>query len=68
MNKHDRNNKYFATVKEFRDKIDDFFSQTLPQISDILGNRINDNFQVLKHEPLRVMGIYGLNLDHPSFY
>ena len=51
MNEHVRNNKYFATAKEFRDKIDEFFSQTLPQIGDILGSRINDNFQVLKHAP-----------------
>ena len=47
MNEHVRNNKYFATAKEFRDKIDEFFSQTLPKIGDILGSRINDNFQVL---------------------
>ncbi|MCJ8315417.1 MAG: IS630 family transposase [Saccharospirillaceae bacterium] len=47
MNEHVRNNKYFATAKEFRDRIDEFFSQTLPKIGDILGSRINDNFQVL---------------------
>jgi len=48
MNEHVRNNKYFATAKEFRDKIDEFFSETLPTIGDILETRINDNFQVLK--------------------
>jgi len=47
MNEHVRNNKYFATAKEFRNKIDEFFSQTLPKIGDILASRINDNFQVL---------------------
>jgi len=47
MNEHVRNNKYFATAKEFRDKIDEFFSETLPTIGDILESRINDNFQVL---------------------
>jgi len=47
MNEHVRNNKYFATAKEFRDKIDEFFSQTLPKIGDVLESRINDNFQVL---------------------
>jgi len=47
MNEHVRNNKYFATAKEFRGKIDAFFSQTLPKIGDILRSRINDNFQVL---------------------
>jgi len=47
MNEYVRNNKYFATAKEFRNKIDEFFSQTLPRIGDILASRINDNFQVL---------------------
>jgi transposase len=47
MNEHVRNNKYFATAKEFRDKIDEFFSQTLPKIGDVLESRINDDFQVL---------------------
>jgi transposase len=47
MNEHVRNNKYFATAKEFRNKIDELFSQTLPKIGDILVSRINDNFQVL---------------------
>ena len=47
MNEHVRNNKYFATAKEFKNKIDEFFSQTLPKIGDILASRINDNFQVL---------------------
>ncbi|HCM47831.1 MAG TPA: IS630 family transposase, partial [Colwellia sp.] len=37
------------TAKEFRDKIDEFFSETLPTIGDILPTRINDNFQVLKY-------------------
>jgi len=44
MNEHVSNNKYFATAKEFRDKIDEFFIQTLPRIGDILASRINDNF------------------------
>jgi len=48
MNEHVRNNKYFATAKEFREKIDEFFSETLPTMGDILKTRINDNFQVFK--------------------
>ncbi len=47
MNEHVRNNQYFSTAKEFRDKIDDFFHNTLPKIGDSLKSRINDNFQVL---------------------
>jgi hypothetical protein len=48
MNEHLRNCKYFSTAKEFREKMDEFFSQTLPKIGDILESRINDNFQVQK--------------------
>jgi transposase len=47
MNEYVRNNKYFATAKEFRDKIDEFFIKTLPTIGDKLVSRITDNFQVL---------------------
>lgn len=46
-NEHIRNNQYFAAAKEFRDKIDEFFSETLLTIGDILESRINDNFQVV---------------------
>jgi transposase len=45
MNEHARNNKYFATAKEFRQSIDKFFDEILPQIGDALTSRINDNFQ-----------------------
>jgi len=45
MNEHARNNKYFATAKEFRQSIDKFFDDTLPQIGHALTSRINDNFQ-----------------------
>ncbi|PAJ71873.1 hypothetical protein CJF42_24365 [Pseudoalteromonas sp. NBT06-2] len=48
MNEHVRNNKYFSTAKEFRDKIYAFFSQTIPKIGDILESSINNNFQVIK--------------------
>jgi transposase len=47
MNAHARNNKYFATAKEFRHQINHFFDRTLPSIADSLNERINDNFQVL---------------------
>jgi len=47
MNEHVRNNQYFSTAKEFRDKIDEFFQKTLPDIGHTLTGRINDNFQIL---------------------
>ena len=47
MNEYARNNKYFATAKEFRHQINYFFDRTLPSIAGSLDERINDNFQVL---------------------
>ena len=47
MNEHVRNNHYFATAKEFRQKIEHFFSDTLPAMGSSLNSRINDNFQRL---------------------
>jgi len=47
MNEHVRNNVYFSTAKEFREAIDNFFITTLPVLAKTLGDRINDNFQVL---------------------
>jgi len=47
MNKYARNGRYFATAKEFRQQIDEFFTTTLPSIADTLDSWINDNFQTL---------------------
>lgn len=47
MNKHARNNRFFSCAKEFRQKIDDFFENTLPKIASSLDSTINDNFQRL---------------------
>lgn len=48
MNEHARNNWYLATAKAFREAINGFFSDTLPEIAGKLSCRINDNFQTLK--------------------
>jgi len=45
MNEHARNNKYFATTKDFRRSINHFFDVVLPDIGATLSGRINDNFQ-----------------------
>ncbi len=45
MSEHARNNKYFATTKDFRRSINYFFDVTLPSIGTTLSGRINDNFQ-----------------------
>lgn len=47
MNEHVRNNKFFSSTKEFREKISGFFKKTLPIIGNTLHQRINDNFQKL---------------------
>ncbi len=47
MNEHVRNNMFFKTSSEFREKIHAFFNETLPVIGDSLVTRINDNFQKL---------------------
>lgn len=51
MNEHARNNKYFATAKEFRQSINEFFDETLPLIGNALTSRINDNFQTFNFSP-----------------
>ena len=45
MNEHVRNNYFFDSAKEFRERIDDFFQRKLPNIAESLDSRINDNFQ-----------------------
>jgi transposase len=47
MNEKVRNNKFFNSVKEFRDNIMNFFHETIPVINNTLKDRINDNFQIL---------------------
>ena len=42
-----RNNKYFVTAKEFRDIIDEFFTQPHPKKGTTLERKINNNFQIL---------------------
>lgn len=49
MNEKVRNNRYFSSAKEFRERLDHFFDDTLPTLSSMLSSWINDNFQVLKH-------------------
>ena len=46
MNEKVRNNQCFHSAKEFRQKINEFFDKTLPEIGKSLDTRINDNFQL----------------------
>ncbi len=48
MNEKARNGKYFASTKEFRRRISEFFTITLLKVAESLDSWINDNFQILK--------------------
>lgn len=48
MNEYARNNQFFKTSKEFKAKINSFFDETWPTISDSMKSRINDNFEQIK--------------------
>ena len=52
MNEEIRNNRFFASTKEFKDRIDWFFKVRWKEISDSMVDRINDNFNVI-HSPLK---------------
>lgn len=48
MNEYARNNQFFKTGKEFKEKINGFFNETWPTIADSMNSRINDNFERIK--------------------
>lgn len=45
MNEEARNNRYFASAKAFREKIEHFFTVRWMEIALSMKSRINDNFQ-----------------------
>ena len=48
MHECERNHRYFANKRDFREAISNFFKATLPTMADSLSSRLNENFQVLK--------------------
>lgn len=48
MNEYVRNNRVFASAKEFRHDVLEFFNTTWTKIANSMRGRINDNFQTLK--------------------
>jgi transposase len=48
MNEEVRNNRFFKGAKDFKDAINGFFNDILPNIGNGLTDIINDNFQALK--------------------
>lgn len=47
-------NKYYPKFTEFKDKIHEFFSNTIHEIKPILKTRINDKFEVVRHNPVQL--------------
>ncbi len=47
-NKHVRNNVFFKSAKDFKERMSEFFDQTWGEIKLETKTTINDNFQVLK--------------------
>ena len=52
-NKHVRNNVFFNSAKEFKNKILEFFRKTWNKIKSEMKKTINDNFQVLNFDILK---------------
>ena len=48
MNEQVRNNRFFKSSKDFKEAINQFFKDILPNIGHQLNERINDNFELLK--------------------
>ena len=48
MNEEVRNNRFFATAKEFRMSILDFFEKTWPLIAPQKVDRVSDYFRVVQ--------------------
>ena len=54
MREHVTYNKYYPVFSEFKDKIHEFFGTTVHEIGHILKARINDKFEVVRHNPVQL--------------
>ena len=48
QNEFVRNNRFFASAKQFREEIETFFNTTWDLIADSMRSRVNDNFQIIE--------------------
>ncbi len=55
MREHVTYNKYYPNLKEFKDKIHEFFNSTVHEIKGILKSRINDKFEVVRHNQIQIL-------------
>ncbi len=54
MREHVAHNRYYPVFAEFKDKIREFFSATIYEIRHVLDARINDKFEVMRHNPVQL--------------
>lgn len=47
-------NKYYTTFADFTDAVRGFFQETVPKIPHVLQARINDKFEVIRHNPVQL--------------
>ena len=47
-------NKYYPKFTEFKDKIYKFFDTTIHEITHVLKTRINDKFEVVRHNTVQL--------------
>jgi transposase len=54
MREHVSYNKIYPKFAKFTTAVRQFFASTVPSIQDILRVRINDNFEVIRHNPVQL--------------
>lgn len=54
MREHVTYNKYYSRFIDFKDKIHEFFSTTVHEIGHVLKARINDKFEVVRHNSVQL--------------
>ncbi len=54
MREHVTYNKVYPKFADFTEAIRYFFGDTVHRIQDVLRARINDNFEVIRHNPVQL--------------
>jgi len=54
MREHVSYNKLYSTFENFTEAVHNFFEYKVHAIADVLQSRINDNFEVIRHNPVRL--------------
>ncbi|WP_211317781.1 transposase, partial [Planktotalea frisia] len=56
MHQHVTHNRYYPTQKRFANAILKFFRETIPNEWKAFRDQVSDNFRVITHEKIRVLG------------